>query len=324
MIQEAIFNEIAKKVPAQKLMAGFVSETLGINNDAAYRRIRGETELGLDEAIKLCSRFNVSLDSISGNTFNNLIFRYHPVELMNLDSYRIYLRQFTETVVSFMRKKHGEIDYTAEDVPLFQFLQHRELVFFNLFVWFSAVSGSKLSFERFLGEIEGKESLFDDFDRLANCYCDISSCEIWTVDTIDHLLRMLEYYYDMGVFTTKETVRLLFRQLHDMTDKLEQWTETGKKEGKGDFKLYVSATNLANNYILLKNEEDMAVGIRLYTVKSILTYNPDFCKETEKWIKNMMKKSTLLSGTSERERARFFQQIKSKIDGCQEKMIGHK
>ncbi|MDR2232603.1 MAG: hypothetical protein LBE56_05695 [Tannerella sp.] len=320
-MQKRLFEEIRKRFATVKL-ATEVSELLGIEENAAYRRISGKTVLSLDEATKLCSRFNLSMDFLAENVHDNLTFRYNPIEILNLDSYRTYIRQFTDTVSSLTQHSDGEIYYTAEDVPLFHFLRHRELMFFKIFVWFDAVSGMKIPFERFVDEIERKESLFEDFDRLADCYADTSSCEIWTGDTITHIFRLLEYFCDMGAFEKQETVRLLFSQMNDMMEKIREWTETGRKDGKGNFQLYISATNLENNYILLKNSAHTAVGIRLYTVKSILTENPAFCRETEKWIENMMKKSTLLSGASERERSQFFQRMKTAMDVCRERLTG--
>ncbi|MDR2234282.1 MAG: hypothetical protein LBE56_14305 [Tannerella sp.] len=318
--QKRIFQELEKLFRESRLAAE-VSGTLKIELDAAYRRIRGETALGLDEAVILCSRYGMSLDYIVGNEYNNLVFSYNPIEFENLDSYRLYIRQFTETVLSLARRKNGEIFYTAEDVPLFHILRHRELMFFNIFVWFNAVLGATLKFERFVEEIDNKESLYQDFNLLSDSYFNIASCEIWTEDTVRHLLRSLEYYCNMGVFQERNTVSLLFSQLNGMLATVRNWTETGKKDGKKDFKLYISATNLANNYILLKNESQTVVGIRLYTVKSIVTRHPAFCMETEKWIENLMKKSTLLSGSSEMEREQFFQRTQREIDRRKEKCL---
>ncbi|MDR2148967.1 MAG: hypothetical protein LBE91_21205 [Tannerella sp.] len=115
---------------------------------------------------------------------------------------------------------------------------------------------------------------------------------------------------------------LLFNQLHESVENVEKWVETGKKENKGNLKLYYSATSSENNFMLLKTEENTAVAIRLYTVKSIVTSNPMFCEETERWVKYIMDKSVLPSGSSVRERPAFFQNQKAKIYNLQKKLIG--
>ena len=321
MIQKTIFKEITKKLTPHQRLADVVSSVLKKSTDSSYRRIRGETELTLSEAFKLCSYFNISFDSIVKNQRSSVIFRYNTVDFSHLNSYHRYIQEFTETVSAVSNNaRGGEIYYTAEDVPLFHFLRFHELTFFKIYVWHNAVSSDKITFEQFMKGIRNKKQFFDDFNSLENSYCKTASREIWTDDTIYHILRLLDYYCDMGAFEEKETVGLLFRQLNEMTDRLKEWTESGKKEDKGDFKLYYSAVNPENNFVLLKNEENTAVAIRLYTVKSIVTSNPSFCEETEKWIGNIMINSTLLSETSARERRMFFQNMKAKIDALQTKI----
>jgi hypothetical protein len=41
-------------------------------------------------------------------------------------------------------------------------------------------------------------------------------------------------------------------------------------------------------------------------MNSLATANPQFCEETEHWLKNLEKKSTLISGVSEKLRYKFF------------------
>lgn len=103
------------------------------------------------------------------------------------------------------------------------------------------------------------------------------------------------------------------KRLLQMTDRIMKWAETEKKENSGDFRLYLSATNPENSFMILKHEEFTSTTIKLFTVNSIITSNTSFCDETEKWVKNTISKSTLLSGASARERFKFFQTMKTKI-----------
>ena len=51
--QESLFNAIKNSLAANISLVHDVSELLGISYDSAYRRIRGEKELSLDELKKL-------------------------------------------------------------------------------------------------------------------------------------------------------------------------------------------------------------------------------------------------------------------------------
>lgn len=317
--QKELFDIIRKKLPSNLRLADVVGDLLKIGSDSSYRRIRGEKELTLSELTKLCNHFNISVDTILGNQKNNVTFKYNPLDLTDLNNYRIYIKQFTQSVNALSNAKEKVIYYTAEDIPIFHFLSFRELTFFKVYVWYNAVSNDEITYEKFVQQIENKKELFECYDKMFKSYTQIPSIEIWTASTITPILRLLDYYYDIGAFEKKETPVFLCNQLLQMTDKIIKWTETGKKENIADFKLYLSETNPENSFMILKNEGITSTTIKLFTINSIITSNVSFCEETEKWVNNTISKSTLLSGASARERFKFFQTIKTQIGNLMER-----
>ena len=62
--QVMLFTHIRSKLPGHLSLVDEVAEILNISNDSAYRRIRGEKPLGLDEIQVLCNKYQVSLDQL--------------------------------------------------------------------------------------------------------------------------------------------------------------------------------------------------------------------------------------------------------------------
>ncbi len=62
MIQDEIFQAIKEKLPSDVSLAFEISNLLGISQDCAYRRIRGEKSLTVDELYILKEFFELSLD----------------------------------------------------------------------------------------------------------------------------------------------------------------------------------------------------------------------------------------------------------------------
>ena len=60
--QQIFFQHIKTVLPAHLSLADEVAELLNISNDSAYRRIRGEKPIALEEIKKLCIHFKISLD----------------------------------------------------------------------------------------------------------------------------------------------------------------------------------------------------------------------------------------------------------------------
>jgi hypothetical protein len=312
--QKKIFKAIREQLTGIQQPVNVVSEVLGISLDASYRRMRGEKELSSTELIKLCSHFNISVDCLSGNVRNNLLFRYEPLDLENLNSYRAYIRHLTESVTALSIVGDKEIYYTSADIPIFHFLPCRELSLFKVYVWYAAVSGNRTGFEKFLEQMKNENELFICYDRMVKSYNTMSSTEIWTESAIDPYLRLIDFYYGMGLLGNGDMAKKLCYQLTLLIKNVKTWAETGTKNSAGGkYRLFLSPVHPENSFMLLKKDGYSSVTIKLYTTNSITTTSQSFCKETEQWINNIMEKSMLLSETSIRERNDFFKNIESKI-----------
>jgi hypothetical protein len=147
-------------------------------------------------------------------------------------------------------------------------------------------------------------------------YMSIPSKEIWTGQTIDTILRLLEYYYETGAFERKDTILLLLSQLLNLLDTVKTYADDGHKGGGKEppFFLYICSVDLENNFMLTKRGNELSCNIKLYTINSMATDNRFLCSETSKWIDDLISKSILISGVSVRERNRFYQSSKNKID----------
>src|ERR1700754_1184693 len=78
--QQLFFNHIKSKIPAHISLVEEVAEILNISNDSAYRRIRGEKPISLDEAHALCSRYQVSIDQLLQINTNAVIFSCDKID----------------------------------------------------------------------------------------------------------------------------------------------------------------------------------------------------------------------------------------------------
>ncbi len=63
-IQSSFLDQVRSRLPANLSFVDELAEILNISRDSAYRRMRGETILSLDEVKIICNHFGVSLDSL--------------------------------------------------------------------------------------------------------------------------------------------------------------------------------------------------------------------------------------------------------------------
>src|SRR5687767_7438921 len=81
-LQEKLFRRIRAMLPPEANIADVISESLHLSTDSAYRRIRGETPLLMEEAALLCVHHNLSLDELMGNQ-DTVVFQNKRLDTKN-------------------------------------------------------------------------------------------------------------------------------------------------------------------------------------------------------------------------------------------------
>src|SRR5262249_12134624 len=134
------FNHIRSKLPTYISFAEEIATQLNISTDSAYRRIRGEKPLSLDEVQILCNAFGVSVDQIFQVRSNNFIFSGNMVDniAFGLDK---YLEDITHTLEMFRAIPDVHLYYYNKDIPVFHHMQFPELSAFKFFFWKRTVMG---------------------------------------------------------------------------------------------------------------------------------------------------------------------------------------
>jgi len=346
-LQKRLFDEIARKIPPFHTLVDVVSELLDVSTDAAYRRIRGDKTLNINECAVLCGKFGVSMDAVVGSPAGNRDFLYTPLDLRSPGDYLRYMLAIAERLERLAAAGHGaEIVLSAVDVPFFHFIPHKELTFFKLFAWTNSVYGTTESFETFARAME-TPALLDVYRRIAAAHRRIPSREVWTESTIDVFLKLLKYNAELGHFADRATASLLCEQFRELMASLGRQAERGNKDETGEipFRLYLSDVDLENNFILLRGGEGVGSGasarasagtsvgtsamvganantstgttgclVKLFTINSLYVTDPRFCAETGRWLDQLTRRSTLISAASERHRHRFFANQREKIE----------
>jgi len=313
--QKYLFEVLKTRIPVQQRLVDVVEELLCISTDAAYKRIRGQKDLSFTELCALSQKFRLPLEEVFNyKSQQTAIVNYVPVNFADQEEYKGYLNRIVGVMSALKAAPNKEICLTAQDIPIFHFSKYPELTLFKLYVWNDVIIHKTISFREFCSEMD-EYGVMPLFEKIHKTYLEIPSKEIWTHQTIDTILRLIEHYYEMGAFEDKEIVFSLLKQLESLMDTIKNFADNGyKSKIETPFMLYISPVDLENNFLLLKKENESLCMIKLYTINSISTTNEALCAETEKWIEDLISKSTLISKISVKERHRFFQTSKNKID----------
>ncbi len=293
-----------------------LAEILGLSSDSAYRRIRGETVLSIDELLKICRHYKVSPDILNESDAGFVNFHYNL--LQNEKDFENYLTSFLASLQSLKKAgKLAKIIYAADDVPIFHHFNFTEHAAFKMFYWAKSV----LNINVFAGKKFSHALIRPEWLALGRqiyeTYCQVPAIEIWTEESLDSTLKQILYYWESGLFENPKDVAVIIEQTEKMIELIEKQAEIGSKtldvRHHDNFLMYQTEIQIGNNCVLVTAGTQKMVYIRHQTFNTLRSTNPNFCNETEQWLANEIRKSVPISGVAEKQRYQFFQKIKQKI-----------
>ena len=312
--QARFFDMIQHTLPANHVLVDVVSELLNVGIDASYRRIRGAKLLDFEEIMILCKHFRISMDSITGFIDKQLHCEFAPVNVVDTNSYLPFAIEWSNSLEYFRGSSESEIILSATDIPAFNLLSYNELAFFQLFAWNKAVSDFPDGYDEFVNE-QNTIEFSKYYQKISRNYQLIPSTEIWTDNTLDSFLKSISYHFEMIHFKDNKVPLFLCEQLMNLMDTLYDWATKGTKGSNNvPYKLYISEVDIGNTFILLKSKERSSSLIKLFAYNGLSISDESFCQVTDRWLQKLAQRATLISGTSEKERFKFFNAQRQKIN----------
>jgi plasmid maintenance system antidote protein VapI len=114
-IQIQLFQYLKNKLPEQASVVDEVSKLLDISTDSAYRRIRGEKALTIEELYKLCVHYRLSLDSLLNLQSDAFLFSGSFVQAENF-KFEDYLTNAVQHVKYMNSFKERKFFYLCKDI----------------------------------------------------------------------------------------------------------------------------------------------------------------------------------------------------------------
>ncbi len=318
--QVFLFERIRELLPTNASLVDNVASILHVSNDSAYRRIRGETPLVLDEARELCNHYKISLDQVLNVQGDAVLFKNIRIDTAKY-SYENYLHDLTrqlQYVGSFGLK---EIIYRSKDMPLFHNFYYDPLIAFRYFFWMKSTIRHPDFTERSF-ELNCVSPEIIRLSRNLTCeYNKIPSIEIWNTESVNAAISQVEFYKDSGYFSKPADVRVVYQALEETLNHLKNEVEHGCKfmpeenheARQNNFKFFYNRVILADTTIFAVTNLVKTVFLNYDGLNYVTTSDKDFCNSYYEDIQSQMKKSTLISQTSEKQRNIFFNIMLNKV-----------
>jgi len=223
--------------------------------------------------------------------------------------------------------KQKEIYYSAKDIPIFHFFEFPELFAFKSYFW-NKVLFATPGYEQKKFNFDVPEQVLGVVRSILATYNKIPTIELWNEETFNSLIRQVEFCYVCGYFSGKTDALMVLDHVEVMVNHLEQQAATGFRylHGEnpdgvdGNYRIYCNEVLLGDNTIFVIKNGLSKTFLTYNVINLLVTESPIFCKQIEVSLHNLIKKSTLISSSSEKERQRFFHTLTSKIEELRERI----
>ena len=312
--QQRLLEQIATLIPKNVSLVAVLADILDISHDSAYRRIRGETELSFSETLTLCNHFQITFDSLISTDVNVVSFIYNDYteSLESFHSYFIGLGDEMDQIrMASVENKH--ITFLGPGIPVLHFFNSPHLGAFKIYYWIKSMNLPDARYKKFnISSID--EAFIETGQRIYENYMHIPSTEIWTDYSMIGVMNQIRFCWDTGVFESADDAMNVCNELQELLTTIKEQAEHGEKfirtedeETKGAlFNLYYSELEDENTCIHVELDDFNTVYLGHLNHRFIKTSNKAYCATTKGWYKNLEKKSTLISQTSESVRYQFF------------------
>lgn len=242
-LQRQLFNAIKLKLPKGANLARHVAEALNLSPDAAYKKIRGERLLDLQDLQLLFNTYQLSYEDIALDTAGQKVW-FSCNNLLVQPNFEDYLRFIAQQLQSLLDKQVISLIYSAGEVPLFYYCMFPELIQFKAYVWHQSILPLGDTQLQPFSLVQHETPILQLAQEISYSYLAIPSQEIWASQTIANLYRQLSFYKEAQLFATPQTYETLLGAFRSLLQHVKQQTlqqckiERYSKSAQAPFALY--------------------------------------------------------------------------------------
>lgn len=293
--QVSFFERLKTALPDYQNLAQSVADALNISMNEAYKKIRGNSALSLQQTVQLSDTFNVPV-VYNPNRSSSVTFNFLSVnEDLNMVN---YLGDLLANLKLIQQSKTKHITITTDDIPIFHFFKYPELTAFKLFFW----ANNKLKFD---GSTISDEiiALSQELHRL---YLEIPSTEIWAKDTVHGTIEQIRYAFEAGHISSKALAEKVVEQVRYCLTDMNMYAISSKKTIDPDHTFnWYNCDVLGSIAYLVDFKDSMLCFNRFNTFNYLKTDDQFYCEQTKRWMQGLINKSVAFSGQGEKHRNKY-------------------
>lgn len=313
VLYENLVMAIREKYPERGTLTNMLADLLMIEKEAVYRRLRGDVPFTIFEIAAIANKLDISLDHIIGCSLKKsrpfqmkMVNFLHPRE----EDYRM-LEHFLDGLRYLRDDPNSEVGDALNILPQSIVLGYRNIYRFYLFKWMYQcgdpvpVKYSEITPPDRLLMIN--HEIVMEVRQAANAYHIIDNM------TFRYLVNDIKYFASIYLITDEE-IELLKRELHKFLDDMEVLAARGCWEEGKNVHFFVSSINFETSYSYVETRNSHVTMLKSFTLNDATSCDEEIFQRMKKWLQSLIRTSTLISKSGEKDRIMFFEQQRKIVD----------
>ncbi len=321
-LQQQLFSHLKENIPSHLSLVDDLCELLDLSSDSVYRRIRGEKPITLAELRKISEHYTVSIDQLIQQPNESVLFNA-PGMNGTSDNFADYLADMLKQFKYFNSFTTKKMHYLCKDSTIWNFYLFPEIAAFKTFFWSKTINNQPdLAHKVFSYEEFPYHDCFLLGQQVLQENNQIPCVELWNLESMHSTINQVAYYRDAGNFKENSDFLCVIASLHEMIDHLQLQAEKGVKfmpgatdlSYKAPIEFYVNELILGNNTMVITLDDTDLTMVTYGVLHYLFTKDARFADKVKDSFDTLLSRSTLISKTGEKDRNRFFNALREKVN----------
>ena len=308
VLYQNLLIQLRNRINQNSKLVTKLVDILALEKMAIYRRLRQEVPFTFEEIVVISKEFNISLDGMLGvDARTALPFRFKSPENDNpVEIDYLMLEEYLQTIKDIAVDSDGEISSVANLLPQLFYTGFKHIYNFYYFKWrYYTIPSNQIKtyHEIVLPDRLTKivEDIFAHSQKVKNNYF------ILDRDIFNNFVNDVSYFNSIRLIRD-EDVFCIKEELFRFLDYMEIIAVNGfvDKPCNKVF-IYISDTNIDTSYSSIDSKSSLKFAmIWSFIFNSILTFEEEMLIMIKNRIRSIIRTSTLLSVTGEKQRTEYF------------------
>jgi hypothetical protein len=313
-INAKLLAAISHSLPTEREIVGYLSELLSLNRKSVLRKIRGESQLSMDEVSLISSKFNFSLDEIIGQCKKGRIY-YDIDPNVIADPEGVFMQTFiadNKILKEISQAKNKLVITCLNSIFSILFSRYEKILEFTYYKYIQRVKPGTLYLK--MSEL----AIPPEFTKLREERLEMTNMmenAIYIVDSniFFRAAKEILYYYERKLISEQELI-LLKDELYRMLESGVMYVQSGSDKKNVNLSIYYSMSNINSNCTYYEYDKNIYSQFWPYLVNPIAVSDPDICSFQKRWLESLKKKSMLITQSNEMAQTDFIMKLRKDMN----------